>query len=75
VEEKTLNPQGGSYGTTLYKDKSTWLLCFSEFNLWLGLQGLVGVLFILGTSLLVGLNGLVLAQFDNNRVQHQCSLE
>ena len=57
------------------KDKSIWLLYFSESNSWLGFQRGVGVLFIQGTSLLVGLNGLVLAQFDSNRVLDQCSLK
>jgi hypothetical protein len=49
------------------KDKSTWLLCCSEFNSWSlfppGVQGLC----ILGTSLLIGLGA-----FQRGPVENSC---
>ena len=63
--EKTPNPQGGSYGTTL----RTRALGFSifEFNLWLGFPLGVQEIFILGTSLLVGLEALQTSPFRKYR--------
>jgi hypothetical protein len=59
--ENSPNPQGGSNGTNP-KDKSTWLLYFSEFNSWLGFTAGVQEIFILGTSLLVGVGPFKEAQ-------------
>jgi hypothetical protein len=59
--ENSPNPQGGSNGINP-KDKSTWLLYFSEFNLWLGFTVGVQEIFILETSLLVGLGPFKEAQ-------------
>ena len=49
------------------KDKSTWLPYFSEFNSWLGFPLGVQGIFILGTSLLVGLEALQTSPFRKYR--------
>jgi hypothetical protein len=59
--ENSPNPQGRSNGTNP-KDQSTWLLYFSEFNSWLGFTAGVQEIFILETSLLVGLGPFKEAQ-------------
>ena len=46
------------------KDKSTWLLYFSEFNSWLGFPPGAQVMFILGTSLLAGPEALQTGPFQ-----------